>query len=194
MTTIFLVRHGETNWNAIGKLQGRTDIPLNSVGVQQAEECSMYLKAFEWDVMITSPLKRARTTAEIINKKLMVPLIERDEFLERCYGDAEGMTIEERTATFPDKIYRNQEEWTSLNQRVMTGIQELHQRYKGQKILLVAHGAVINAILATISNGEIGTGKTKLMNACISNIHYHEEQWRVYDYNQVAHLSNYCGV
>lgn len=186
-----MVRHGETDWNAIGKLQGKTDIPLNGAGILQAEECSEFLKTSQWDVIITSPLKRAKQTAEIINKNVIVPVVEMEEFLERDYGDAEGMTYEERISKFPNKIYPNQEERASLNKRVIEGIEKINQRYGEKKILLVAHGAVINAILAVLSNGKIGSGKTKLINACISNIYLHQDEWNIKDFNQISHLSKY---
>lgn len=186
-----MIRHGETDWNAIGKLQGRTDIPLNATGILQAAECSEFLKSSQWDVIITSPLKRAKQTAIIINKNVNVPVIEMEEFLERGYGDAEGMTYEERTSSFPDKTYPNQEERTTLNKRIMEGIEKINQRHGDNKILLVAHGAVINAILAILSNGQIGSGKTNLINACISNIYLHQDKWLIKDFNQISHLSMY---
>ncbi|MCK1998637.1 histidine phosphatase family protein [Psychrobacillus psychrodurans] len=191
MTIICLVRHGETDWNVIGKLQGRTDIPLNEAGILQAEECSEFLKTSQWDVIITSPLKRAKQTAEIINKNVIVPVVEMEEFLERDYGDAEGMTYEERISKFPNKIYPNQEDRASFNKRVIDGIEKINQRYGDNKILLVAHGAVINTVLAILSNGEIGSGKTKLINACISNIYLHQDKWNIKDFNQISHLSKY---
>ena len=191
ITIICLVRHGETDWNALGKLQGRTDIRLNETGILQAKECSEFLKTFQWDVIITSPLKRAKQTAEIINKNLDLSLIEMKEFVERDYGDAEGMLLEERTSTFQGKSYSNQEDRLTLNNRVMAGIQEINQRYAENNILLIAHGAVINAILAVLSKGKIGSGKTKLNNACISNIHFHQDRWRIKDFNQISHLSQY---
>ena len=58
ITIICLVRHGETDWNVLGKLQGRTDIRLNESGILQAEECSEHLKSFQWDVIITSHFRR----------------------------------------------------------------------------------------------------------------------------------------
>ena len=189
ITLICLVRHGETDWNVLGKLQGRTDIPLNESGILQAEECSEFLKSLQWDVIITSPLKRAKQTAEIINKNLNLSLIEMKDFLERDYGKAEGMLLEERIAAFPKKSYPVQEDRLTLNNRVMLGIQEIHQRYAGSNILLVAHGAVINAILADLSKGKVGSEKTELKNACISNIHYHQDRWRIKDFNQISHLS-----
>jgi uncharacterized phosphatase len=186
-----MIRHGETDWNAIGKLQGRTDIPLNKTGIQQAEECSEFLKSSHWDVIITSPLKRAKQTAKIINNNLHVPVIEMEEFLERDYGDAEGMAYEERTSKFPDNKYPNQEERTSLNKRIIEGIEKINQKYEDNKILLIAHGAVINSILSVLSNGEIGSGKTNLINACISNIYLDQDNWQIKDFNQISHLSKY---
>lgn len=186
-----MIRHGETDWNAIGKLQGRTDIPLNETGILQAEECSEFLKSSQWDVLITSPLKKAKQTAKIIKKNVNVSVIEMEEFLERDYGDAEGMAYAERTSKFPDSIYPNQEERTSLNKRIMEGIEKINQRYEDKKVMLVAHGAVINSILSVLSNGEIGSGKTKLINACISNIYLRQDKWTIKDFNQISHLSKY---
>lgn len=157
----------------------------------QAEECSEFLKSSEWDVIITSPLVRAKHTAEIINKNIGVPLIEMMELLERDYGDAEGLTNEVRIKIYPDKIYPNQEDRSSLSKRVMSGLQRIVEDFGESKILLVAHGAVINVILANLSNGEIGSGKTKLMNACISSINFHQEEWKIDNYNQISHLSCY---
>jgi uncharacterized phosphatase len=191
MTTICLVRHGETDWNALGKLQGGTDIPLNSRGIQQAEECREFFKDSHFDVLIASPLKRAKRTAEIINRDLNLPIVEMKDFVEKHFGDAEGMSMKERTAIFPNKEYPNEENWMSFQERVMEGVHKVNQMFPDQKVLLVAHGGVINAILATISNGEIGAGKTRLINACISNIHFQEEKWNVKEYNQVSHLTDY---
>lgn len=73
----------------------------------------------------------------------------------------------------------------------MAGIEEINHMHEKCKVLLVAHGAVINAILASLSNGVIGSGKTKLNNACISSIHFHQERWQIKDFNQISHLSKY---
>lgn len=154
----------------------------------------MFLSDYNWDVIITSPLKRAKQTAKIINLKLKLPTYPMEEFLERGYGDAEGMDVEERIKRFPDGIIPNQEEMESLKQRVMDGINNINEKFPNKKVLLVAHGAVINSILAILSDGKIGSGKTKLINACISNIHFFENEWKIKDYNQVTHLSKYNEV
>lgn len=191
ITRICLIRHGETDWNAFGKLQGKTDIPLNRKGIKQAEECRQNFADTDWDVMITSPLKRAKQTAEIINSDLDLPLIEMEEFVERGYGEAEGMNLEERLSTYPDRNYPNQEEAESVRIRVKEGISKINLMYPEKRVMLVAHGGAINSILSILSNGEIGSGKTKLINACISNIHFQQEEWKIRDFNQVKHLSSY---
>ncbi len=189
MTSICLIRHGETDWNKEGRIQGKTDIPLNEVGRLQAEKSAVFLSQSSWDAIITSPLTRAKLTAEIINQTLSLPLIEMSEFRERDYGDVEGLTFTERNDKFTGRDCPNQETRDSVMERVMDGMQTILDTYPDKKILLVAHGGVINLILSTLSNGEIGTGKTTLINACISNIYYDQDTWRVKDYNQIAHLS-----
>jgi uncharacterized phosphatase len=191
MTTICLIRHGETDWNALGKIQGKTDIPLNDTGRKQAEECGAYLNAADYDILVSSPMKRARETAEIINSYLNLPMIEMADFAERAFGEGEGLTLEVRMEKYPDGNYPNQEEREDFNNRVMTGIKKVCDAYPDKRVLLVAHGAVIGMILSNLSNGEIGSGKTKLMNACISNIHFQKEQWEIKDFNQVRHLSRF---
>jgi uncharacterized phosphatase len=113
------------------------------------------------------------------------------EFVERNYGDAEGMSVKERQTAYPNRNYPNQEDRETLTKRVLVGIEKINQLYCGKKVLLVAHGAVINTLLAQFSNGKIGSGKTKLIKACISNIELIGDDWKIKDYNQVGHLSQY---
>ncbi|MBM7573165.1 histidine phosphatase family protein [Aquibacillus albus] len=188
---ICLIRHGETDWNYNGMLQGKTDIPLNATGRQQAEECRVFLEDSEWDVIVTSPLIRARQTAEIINKNLNLSIVEMEEFQERSFGDAEGTTKEERNKRYPDGNYPGMETREFVTARVMNGMEQIIEKFGNKKVLLVAHGAVINSILSSISNGEIGSGKTTLINACISNVQFFEGQWKVHNYNQINHLTKY---
>lgn len=95
MTKICFIRHGETDWNIAGRLQGRTDIPLNESGIKQAQACGASLLQNEWDLMITSPLLRAKETGQIIQQKLNIPLYEKESFIEVAFGDAEGLTYYE---------------------------------------------------------------------------------------------------
>lgn len=99
--------------------------------------------------------------------------------------------MHERLTAFPNRSYPNQESKSTLGNRVLLGINEINQVHKGKKIIIVAHGGVINSILASLSNGEIGSGKIELINACVSNIYFEQGQWQIKDFNQVSHLSEY---
>lgn len=185
---ICLVRHGETDWNKVGKLQGHTDIALNENGVKQAEICAQFLKESGYELVMTSPLKRAKRTAQIIAQKNALQIIELPLFIERYYGDAEGMSYEDRITQFPNRNYPNQETKEALIDRVMKGLKQITEERSEQKIILVAHGAVINCILAVLSNDEIGSGKTKLANACLSEIVYENNKWSIKSFNEITHL------
>lgn len=190
ITTVYLVRHGETEWNKEGRLQGRTDIPLNEVGWKQAEACGKFLKTFHWDVMLTSPLKRAKQTAETINRLLQLPLYEIDEFIERDFGAAEGLTMKEVMSTFPDRNYPNKESRSALQSRIYQGLQKINENYTGHHVLLITHGAVINMLFELLSDGKVGKNKLKLKNASISSIRYDDGEWKIIEFNQCSHLTH----
>ncbi|MGM0969224.1 MAG: histidine phosphatase family protein [Bacillota bacterium] len=189
MTTICLVRHGETDWNAAKRIQGRTDIPLNDTGKWQAEQTGLYLKDAHWDVVISSPLTRAKETAHLILKHIDAPLVIMDDFIERDYGDAEGMSFEERQKLFPDKQYPNMEPLETIQERMVEGIEKVRAAYPNQQVLIVAHGAAIHALLTTIADEHLGLENTRLVNACLNYVEWKDGKWKVLDYNVVSHLT-----
>ncbi|MEH7799647.1 histidine phosphatase family protein [Bacillus pumilus] len=189
MTTICLVRHGETDWNAAKRIQGRTDIPLNDTGKWQTEQTGLYLKNARWDVVISSPLTRAKETAHLILKHVDAPLVIMDDFIERDYGDAEGMSFEERQKLFPDKQYPNMEPLETIQDRMVEGIEKVRAAYPNQQVLIVAHGAAIHALLTTIAGEHLGLENTRLVNACLNYMEWKDGKWKVLDYNVVSHLT-----
>jgi len=189
LTTICLVRHGETDWNAAKRIQGRTDIPLNDTGKWQAEQTGLYLKDVHWDVVISSPLTRAKETAHLILKHVHAPLVIMDDFIERDYGDAEGMSLEERQKLFPDKQYPNMEPLETIQDRMLEGIEKVRAAYPDQRVLIVAHGAAIHALLTTLADEQMDLQNTRLVNACLNNVEWIDGTWKVRDYNVVSHLT-----
>jgi uncharacterized phosphatase len=186
---ICLIRHGETDWISLGKYQGRENIPLNKIGIKQMEETAQYLNRFDWNKIITSPLQRAKTSAEIILKNNGIEsIIEEIDFIERDYGKISGMTIEEANNKFQNGKYNqnNIEPYKMLKHRSYTALMKWIKRFDGNNIIIVSHGAVINSILSKISNGEIGTGKTKLKNACMTLLEIENEQINIVYYNKNA--------
>ncbi|MGB3305280.1 MAG: histidine phosphatase family protein [Thermomicrobiales bacterium] len=192
-TTIYLVRHGETDWNRAGKYQGSFDIPLNALGEQQAAQLGDYLRgndlAPRGEAMVSSPLSRAFGTARAIGDALGIDEITTDADLqERSYGAAEGLTVVEREARWPDGNWPGLEEWEHVATRAMRALDKVVADHSGQDVFVVCHGGVINAILAVISDGRIGTGKTTIVNTSITTLLHTDEGWRVVAYNETPHL------
>jgi uncharacterized phosphatase len=184
---IALVRHGETDWNKEGRLQGREDIPLNDAGIGQAAEAAEYLAKSSWDAIITSPLARAKQTAGIIAEKTGIARIHEEAgFIEREMGEVSGLTMEERKAAFPDGTFGGMEPLEQLQARVSKAVLTYAEHYAGSDIIVVSHGAAISAFLAYISHGEIGTGRFMLKNGCINLVEYDDDTFRVVFYNKAA--------
>ena len=184
---ICLLRHGETDWNSLGKLQGRENIPLNDAGIEQINEAAKYLKNFNWSIIISSPLSRAKVSAEIISKEIgNIKICEEMDFIERDYGKASGMTPDERKSAFPDGIWTGVEPPEILQKRIINALMKYIKEYDGENIIIVSHGAAINSILAYFSGNEIGTGKTTLKNACITLLQKMNDEIKIVFYNKTA--------
>lgn len=187
MTTLCWVRHGETDWNAGHRLQGRQDVPLNARGRVQAARVGEYLALGTWNAVVTSPLSRALETARMISERLDLgepaPMV---ELVERDYGSASGLTPGERLARFGEAPIPDAEPIDALRDRVSLALDTLERWHQGGRVIVVAHGGTINAMLAILSDGQIGTGKTVLSNASLSLIQEINGagRWEIAFYNQ----------
>ncbi|MFJ8261747.1 histidine phosphatase family protein [Rummeliibacillus sp. NPDC094406] len=190
MTKIYIVRHGETDWNCEGRLQGGTDTTLNDRGKQQATVCRNYFKKIKCDAIFTSTLQRAMLTATIMNEELKLPFFQLREFAERTFGVAEGMTYEERVKVYPHKEYPNQEKIEQLKERIASGLLKIHDQYPDGNVILVTHGAVIHTLFSMVENPEIFPQSARLSNGGVSIIHDRDGKWWLEKYNQIQHLLN----
>ena len=189
MLTLVWVRHGETDWNKAGRLQGREDIPLNDYGRLQAKTLGQYLaKKAPWDGIITSPLSRARETAEIISVATgtSVPMVVMEDLIERGYGQISGLTRAEREARATEGSYPDMESFEAMSARVRRAMEEIRRGWTDARLIVVAHGGTINVVLSLISGGKVGTGKTVLANASFSTTFYQDHRWVLQSYNQLA--------
>ena len=167
MTLIYLVRHGETDWNRAHRIQGSTDIPLNDTGRSQAARAGRLLARRSWDGIFASPLSRAMETASIIAGELglaapgAIPAL-----VERNYGLAEGMTDREVSRSFPGTTpVPGRESRAEVADRVMPALLALGSEHQGEHLIVVGHGAVIRTVLLStkapvkrgvpITNGSI---------------------------------------
>ena len=152
---IYVVRHGQTDWNFMNKLQGQIDIELNDMGREQARNTAELLKGKKVDLIISSPLKRARETANIINNNYNLSIIEDNRIMERYYGKSEGLTKLERQElkkTNPELEYiwnynknidfNNIEVTKDFCNRIYSFLDEIIEKYKGKDILITTHNGV----------------------------------------------------
>ncbi|WP_166873699.1 histidine phosphatase family protein [Salinibacterium sp. ZJ450] len=174
--TIAFIRHGQTDWNAAGRMQGRTDIPLNDTGRQQARDAVDVLHDVEWDVIVSSPLSRARETAGIIATGLEIELGRSyDLLVERNYGVGEGLTMEEILARWPDRDYPGLEPLDSVVSRGTAALQQINDEYQGRDAVIVCHGTLIRYTLAALH----GQPLDRIQNGSVSTVDLVDGQWRV---------------
>ena len=196
-TEICLVRHGETEWNRVGRYQGTSDIPLNELGLQQAQLASARLANESWDAILSSPLTRAATTAQAISDATgVVPIELLVDLQERAYGEAEGLTIVEREARWPDGDWPNLEPLEGIWERGNRVLQHIVTNYSGQRVIAVSHGGMINAILHDITDGELGTGVSLILNVSLTRLYSDDDgvSWTVEVVSDVEHLLDEHGV
>ena len=162
MTLLYLVRHGQTDWNLQRRIQGSTDIPLNDTGREQAARAGRLLARRHWDVLASSPLSRAYETAEIIGADIGLgsfgpPEIEIvPELVERAYGDAEGLTDSELQRRFPgDTPVPGRERRTDVATRAVAALVALGERHPGANIVVVAHGGLIRSVMNAVAPGSL---------------------------------------
>lgn len=161
---LYMIRHGQTDWNRIHRLQGRTDIPLNKWGRQVAELTREGLKEIPFDLAFTSPLSRARETAELVLEGREIPIFNDDRLLEVNFGKYEGESFsvdDENMQNFfhkPEDYYSagGSESIESVIERTGDFLNELYQKkeYQNSTILVSTHGAAICGLLCNIKKWE----------------------------------------
>ena len=163
ITELVLMRHGITDWNKENKVQGITNVPLDELSIDEIKKMIPRLKRERFDLIITSPLMRAKQTAEIINEELKIPLAINDLLKERNYGEFEGRNNAELRKEYPDyfedkinfDIPGNQEEsYQKLAKRVKTFLKKVSQEYSDKKILVICHHSVIRTFRMIIDHWD----------------------------------------
>lgn len=157
---IYVMRHGQTDWNVERKIQGRTDIELNETGKQQAKQAQEKIEKYNIDLILCSPLKRTRETAQIIAENKNIEIIYRNELLERNFGELEGKQPWKEPLFANDEFYnytrniemKNVEPVRKLCDRVWGLLDEIEKTYLNKNVLLVTHGGT-SRVIAAYFNG-----------------------------------------
>jgi len=163
MTTLWLVRHGQTDWNIEGRYQGLSDVPLNVTGIDQAENAAQELSNHQFDAIFSSNLERAYHTAQIISEKIHLPIQVDPRLSEISLGEWEGVLFDEVMALHKDGIEeRNRnplyarppggECLAEVAERMQAALEDIFDAYPDGQVVIVSHGLAL-ATLLCLSSG-----------------------------------------
>ena len=157
MTTVYLARHGQSDWNAAGRWQGHADRPLTALGLRQAAELAEELAGVALDAVYSSDLRRARETAEAVAAPRGQTVIVLTQLREVDVGSWSGLTRAEAKERFPQAFRRwadggqgwdDGETYEHMAERVVEAVRDLAEGHAGGTLLVVSHGGPIRALHA----------------------------------------------
>ena len=162
---VYIVRHGQTDWNLEGRIQGHSNIDLNTTGILQANDIAQMFININLDLIISSPLNRALDTAKIINQYKKLPIITNDTLIERDYGDFEGTnqlhsyginlhTLLDYKLNYSD---HNVESIQLLFKRVRNFIDYCKSNYSDKNLLIVTHNGICQVLESILSHHSLNT-------------------------------------
>lgn len=152
--SFYFLRHGQTQWNLEGRFQGHSDIPLNALGLAQARDAAKILAGCPVDLIVASPLIRARKTAEIVAERIGKPLQFDDELKERHFGRFEGLVVNEVKAQLGlqphERLVRHlpadAEQWHETRARTVRVLGKWLDRHPDRVLLFVTHSGLFDAL------------------------------------------------
>lgn len=200
MSVIYLIRHGETKWNLEERFQGITNTELTKNGIDQGKKLAERLKEINIENIYTSPLDRAKITAELIGTETKKNIIITDDFKEISFGDWEGLTTTEITDKYEwsskwfvnPELYQIPNADNLLDEKIrlknrLTEIAEKNQRDVPN--LIVSHAGVIRlAILGAMDLPLLYYWRLTFGNTCINILEYHKGRFILKCLNDTSHL------
>jgi broad specificity phosphatase PhoE len=164
VTTIFLARHGESDWNAANRFQGHSDRPLTDLGRRQAEALADAVVEEKVDAIYSSPLIRALETASIVSARTGIHVLEEADLREVDTGGWSGLSRQEVQERFPEGFERwvsggagweDGESYEEMAERTLRAVRRIAEAHPGGRVLVVSHGGPIRAIQAAASGMDI---------------------------------------
>jgi 2,3-bisphosphoglycerate-dependent phosphoglycerate mutase len=210
MTTLILVRHGETEWNRAGRIQGHSDSALTDEGVTQAQAMGLRLRneavnaeainAEAIDVVVSSDLLRARRTAEMIVVATGHEVVFDTLFRERSFGVAEGKTYAEIDRDHPEMFSRTREtdpdfaapggeSRNQFHQRIVSALQRVVVLHEGKNILIVTHGGALAATYRWLNGLPVSSPhKIEIPNVAYNRVVAASDPWKIAVWGDTSHL------
>jgi broad specificity phosphatase PhoE len=180
VTTLLLVRHGETDWNLERRVQGHTDRPLNETGRAQARTLADDLAGEDIDVVYSSDLIRAHETARIVAEPRGLAVTAIPELRERDFGTWEGLTDDDISTRFPDAHHRawgDAETKEEMAERVFEALRRISAAHGDGRVLVVTHGGPLRAVLTHCGVDGVG----KIANCQVARVEIVEGRLRAVD-------------
>lgn len=199
-TELILVRHGETEWNQQQILQGHADSPLTTAGVAQAHVVGQRIAQLNPEIIYSSDLGRAYTTAQIVATYHPKPIRPEQSLRERCLGIFQGFSwpqiqqqfpqvYQEYNRHSPDYVIPEGESYLQFVQRVMAGVEQIAVQHPQQKVLVVTHGGVIGALIRQILSIPYSAPRRfSLKNTSVNRVHFRNGEWMVETFGDISHL------
>jgi probable phosphoglycerate mutase len=204
MTDIILIRHGETDWNRVRRLQGHWDIALNELGHRQASALARALSSEKPTAIYASDLQRARDTAQAVADRHQITVSIDARLRERCYGAFEGLLYDDIDGHFPQAFAqwqarelharfpageRQAETLHEFSARAVAVVTELAQRHDNEKIIIVSHGGVLDCVYRAAYGMDLLVERQfDMKHAAINRLHWNGTQMTVLQWADVAHL------
>lgn len=203
MTQIFLIRHGETHWNSEGRIQGHLDSPLTGTGLAQAKALATRLKSQSFSAIYSSDLGRAYQTAQCLAEPHQLEIQTDSRLRERHLGIFQGLLKQELQLKFPDEFHHyhthhadhailDGESPRQFSDRCIKCFEELSDKHPDQRLLVVAHGGVLNNLLKHTLGITLEAPRHFLSINTAINIfsHHHNSSWMLETWGDVNHLQN----
>lgn len=199
---LYLVRHGETEWNRLKKFQGQLNSDLTDIGIEQAKALGKYLEKenIDFDFVYSSPQERAYNTAKLIKEDFQI--ITDSRLMEMAFGKWEGMDVElikEESAENFHNFFNSSdkydhrpheaESFESLESRIRLFLDEIKEKYKGKNVLVVSHGVTLKVFVKIIKNQNLKEFSESggIFNTSLSLIIY-DKKWDIKYLSKLDHL------
>lgn len=199
-TLLTIIRHGETEWNIIRRLQGKSDSPLTKTGWEQVKRVAAAIGERNFDKLYSSDLKRSLNTAKEINKFHNLKLETEAGLRERNFGIMEGLNLDEILQKYPE-TYHNYldrsedyqipegESLIQFNNRVMSTITELVEINQGKHLLIISHGGILDCIIRHVFSYPLSSRRSfSIYNAGINSFVCDEGLWTLDEWGNTDHL------
>ena len=206
MTELILIRHGETDWNRELRFQGQLDVPLNATGLEQARRVAERLAQESMHQLVSSDLQRALQTAQAVSGRMRArlrldPVLE-SALREQHFGVMEGMRVPDIKAQYPqaweqwlhfdaDYAFEGGESIRAFHARVLGVVHTLAQRHRGQTLVVVTHGGVLDMVYRSALGLPLsGPRQSEIPNAGINRVRLQGEAIEILEWADTRHLAD----